>query len=70
MERVTLGVQGMSCGHCVSAVRQALTEIDGVEVESVEIGGAVVRYDPRKANVGAMIDAVADAGYSADEAQR
>jgi copper chaperone len=68
MERVKLAVQGMSCGHCVAAVDAALKEVDGVEVESVSIGSATVRIDPTKATVGALIDAVADAGYSADEA--
>ena len=35
----------MSCGHCVSAVREALEETGGVEVLDVEIGTARVRYD-------------------------
>jgi copper chaperone CopZ len=68
MKHVTLEVQGMSCGHCVAAVEAALRDVEGVEVESVSIGTASVRIDPEKATVGALIDAVADAGYTADEA--
>lgn len=69
MEQVTLEVQGMSCGHCVAAVKAALGDVEGVEVEAVSIGSATVRLDPAKTSVGTLIDAVADAGYSADEAR-
>lgn len=45
MKRVTLEIGGMSCGHCVRAVEQALRDMAGVEVEQVEVGAAVVSYD-------------------------
>lgn len=67
MERVTLKVGGMSCGHCVMAVQKALKGVDGAAAEQVQIGQATVAYDPAKTNVGAIIDAVADAGYDALE---
>lgn len=67
MERVTLKVGGMSCGHCVKAVEKALTGVEGAAAEQVQIGQATVAYDPAKTNVGAIIDAVADAGYDALE---
>lgn len=68
MERINLNIEGMSCGHCVSAVRNALADVDGVSIEKVEIGHATVSYDPQFASVGAVVDAIADAGYSAQEA--
>ena len=67
MERVTLEVQGMSCGHCVRAVDEALKSVAGVQVERVEIGSATVSYDPAKVTMGSLIDAVSDAGYEAKE---
>src|SRR5918912_549226 len=33
MERMTLKIDGMSCGHCVKAVKSALEGIDGVAVD-------------------------------------
>lgn len=42
MERMPLAIDGMSCSHCVAAVRGALEELDGVRAESVMIGNAVV----------------------------
>ena len=68
MERIKLEVKGMSCAHCVDAVSAALSELEGVKVESVAIGSATLTFDPEKASIGALVDAVSDAGYEADEA--
>ncbi len=37
----TLQIEGMSCDHCVRAVRDALDRLDGVHVESVRIDAAM-----------------------------
>ena len=66
-EELTLDVRGMSCGHCLNAVRSALDAIEGVTVKSVRIGAAVVDIDREQVPVATLIDAVADAGYEADE---
>jgi copper chaperone len=63
MEKLTLEIDGLSCGHCVGAVRRALEGIDGVQVESVRVGGAEVRYDPRAVTTDAIASAIADEGY-------
>lgn len=68
MKQVKLDVTGMSCGHCVHAVKSALAGIDGVKVEDVAIGKATVSIDDGRVTIGALIDAVADAGYEAAEA--
>lgn len=38
----TIEITGMSCGHCVHAVREALSNLDAVQVEDVAIGKAVI----------------------------
>jgi copper chaperone len=63
MDRVSLKIEGMSCGHCVRAVREALDTLDGVEVETVEVGSASVRYDPAHADAARIARAVEEAGY-------
>lgn len=68
MKQLKLEVAGMSCGHCVHAVREALTALPGVKVEGVSIGSASVSYDETKVTVGELVDAVSDAGYEASEA--
>ncbi len=67
MKRVKLQVEGMSCGHCVHAVSEALSAVPGVRVEEVAIGSATVELDEGTANVGTLVDAIADAGYEAAE---
>lgn len=65
MERLRLDITGMSCDHCVRAVREALAGVDGAQVESVEIGSATVTYDPARTSPDAIADAVSDEGYAA-----
>ena len=61
-------VTGMTCGHCVSAVREELGEIDGVrsvEVDLVAGGTSTVRVDADgPLDVDAVRAAVAEAGYT------
>ena len=42
---LTLYIDGMSCGHCLNAVNRALAAAPGVEVGSVQMGRAQLRYD-------------------------
>lgn len=65
MNTLQLEIEGMSCGHCVTAVSEALTELPGVSVDSVRIGAAQVRYQPEKVSPEQIVLAVEDAGYSA-----
>jgi copper chaperone len=56
----------MSCGHCVAAVRKALESVDGLTVNSVEIGKAVATAEDPVVITPHIIDAVDEAGYAAD----
>jgi copper chaperone len=65
MENKTLHVEGMTCGHCKSAVTKALTELDGVKnvVVHLETGKVDVEVDPSKVSVAEMREAVEEQGY-------
>jgi copper chaperone CopZ len=65
MEPLHLKIEGMSCEHCVRAVRGRLEKTDGVKVGDVQIGSATIEFDPAKTNVDAIEDAIADEGYTA-----
>lgn len=65
MERINLTIEGMTCEHCVRAVRGALENMPGLEVESVDVGSAVVRVDPGRVTEDALAEAIADEGYTA-----
>jgi copper chaperone len=59
----TLSIEGMSCGHCVNHVKNALTELSGVGGVEVDLAkkSAVVSGDAL--DDAAMKAAVAEAGY-------
>jgi copper chaperone CopZ len=65
MQSVTLHIEGMSCGHCLNAVNRALQSIPGVEIDSVQIGRADLRYDEQTTTPEALEAAVTEAGYRA-----
>jgi copper chaperone CopZ len=67
MKRVQLQITGMHCGHCLQSVREALAAVPGVTIERVEIGSATIAVDDSVSGVGALVDAVYDAGYEAEE---
>jgi len=64
-DRLDLTIAGMTCGHCVSAVREALEALPGVNVQQVGIGTASVTLDPQGASAAALVEAVREAGYQA-----
>lgn len=64
-ERLELSISGMTCGHCVGAVRTALNDLPGVAVDHVRIGHASLRFEPETVSPAAVIEALRDAGYPA-----
>ncbi len=63
---IKLRIEGMSCGHCVQAVQQALAGAQGVErvVEvNLESGEATIVGEPE---ISTLIAAVEEEGYRAE----
>lgn len=60
----TLHIEGMSCQHCVRAVREALEATEGVDVDEVQVGSAVVQFDPSTTNLDRIREAIEEAGYT------
>ncbi len=65
MRDLTLHIEGMSCGHCLQAVTRALGALPGVEIRSVRIGRADVRYDESAVAPDRIVQAVTGAGFRA-----
>lgn len=61
----TFKIAGMTCGHCVRAVREALESFN-VDVVNVEIGEATVSYDPDQVDRKDLIEAILDEGYTVE----
>lgn len=70
MDKLTLNVTGMTCGHCQMSVAKALKDISGVKSAEVnlETNTAVVEYKSAKTTTEEMIKAVEEAGYKASVA--
>ncbi|HSC59504.1 MAG TPA: cation transporter [Gemmatimonadales bacterium] len=65
MTPLTLSITGMSCGHCLNAVNQALGKLEGVKLGSVKMGRAELEYDESKLTPAAVTAAVSAVGYQA-----
>ena len=63
MKTQELTIQGMSCGHCVLHVNKALSMLNGVKVESVEIGKALIKIDESIVTREHIAKAIEEAGY-------
>ena len=63
MQSVQLNIGGMSCGHCVARVTQTLGALPGVEIGTVRIGAAELRFDPARRSLAEILDALRDVGY-------
>jgi copper chaperone CopZ len=65
MSEIKLEIDGMHCGACVRRVTQALSALNGVQVEEVEVGSArLIAADAQPA-----IEALAKIGFPARAAQ-
>jgi copper chaperone len=60
----TLKIEGMTCDHCVRAVKQALEDTPGVEVKDVKIGSAEIAYDPSEVTPETIKSTLAEEGYT------
>lgn len=60
----TITVQGMTCGHCVAAVRQEVGQIPGVTGVDVDLPtGAVTIASEGELDPSVVVAAVDEAGY-------
>ncbi len=66
----TFSVTGMTCSACSAHVEKAVSRVPGVESCPVNLmlGSMVVTYDEAVTNTDAIIAAVVDAGYGAQQA--
>ena len=67
---LTLAITGMTCGHCVAAVKKALVAVPGVEAVEVTLSPprAVVAFDPSRTTVERLVKATDEEGYPSSPA--
>lgn len=62
MKDIIYIVSGMSCGHCVMAVKKELSKLELAHSE-VEIGKVKVVFDEAKVTEKEIVEAIEEAGY-------
>jgi copper chaperone CopZ len=65
MERLNLTIEGMTCEHCLRAVRGRLEQTPGVKLNAVDIGSASLEFDSATTTLDDIQEAIADEGYTA-----
>ena len=63
MTHAEIRIDGMSCKHCIMAVREELLKLKGLVLHEIHVGGASVDYDETLVSRGQITDAVREAGY-------
>jgi copper chaperone CopZ len=58
-----LKISGMSCPHCVMAVKEELENIEGLRIIDVQIGLAEVEYETDEVDRHRLKKAVEEAGF-------
>lgn len=65
---MNIGIDGMSCGHCVSSLTKALASLPDVEVKEVVVGHARVKAASPQAEKAVLV-AIDDAGFTVRSTQ-
>jgi copper chaperone len=64
MSTATYTVKGMTCGHCVSSVKEEVGEVPGVTGVEVDLATGLLTVDSATPIDSAkIVDAVEEAGY-------
>ncbi|MCP3738109.1 copper chaperone CopZ [Rossellomorea sp. BNER] len=65
MEKMTLNVTGMSCGHCVNSIEGSVGELSGVTAVKVNLdtGTVHVEFNPNEVTLDKIKDTIDDQGY-------
>ena len=65
MAEANINIEGMSCQHCVMAVKKAIGGLKGIDNAEVAIGSAAVKYDESKVKEEEIEAAIEKAGFKA-----
>ncbi|MBM7587475.1 copper chaperone [Bacillus pakistanensis] len=68
MEKLTLNVSGMSCGHCVNSIEGSVGELSGVTAVKVNLdsGTVDVEFNPNEVTLDKIKETIDDQGYDVE----
>lgn len=69
MEKTTFNVEGMSCSHCESAIKQSVGALNGVSSVDVSLNDKTVsvKYEASKVSADAIKREIEEQGYEVNE---
>ena len=62
---IELTITGMTCDHCVRAVTDAITGVDGVREATVDLDAGAASLTGEGVNLEAVVAAITEEGYEA-----
>ncbi len=68
METVRYRVPGMTCDHCVHAVKSEVGRVPGVDRVEVDLGTKLVEIEGTDLEPSKLLAAIDEAGYDAEPA--
>jgi copper chaperone len=66
MQNLHIEIVGMTCDHCVRAVKNRLSATPGVSVKDVKVGAADIALDDEQTSMSEVEEAISDEGYTVD----
>ncbi|MCU6600297.1 copper chaperone CopZ [Peribacillus frigoritolerans] len=65
MEKYTLNVKGMSCGHCIKAIEGSVGKLSGVNSVKVNLdsGTVEVEFNSNEVTLNSIKETIDDQGY-------
>lgn len=66
-ETRVIGIEGMTCDHCVKTLSKGIKKVNGVKVVEVdrETARATVTFDTTKTDIAAIHESIERSGYMA-----
>lgn len=63
MKNVSLNVKGMSCGHCVNSIEDALKTVGASGKVDLSAGTVTVVFDENKLTIAVIKEVIEEQGY-------
>jgi copper chaperone len=65
MEKMTLNVKGMSCGHCINSIEGSVGKLSGITAVKVNLdsGTVSVEFNPSQVTIDKIKETIDDQGY-------
>lgn len=65
MEKTTLNVKGMSCGHCIKAIEGSVGTLSGINSVKVDLdsGTVEVEFNQNEVTLDSIKETIDDQGY-------